>query len=482
MKISALPASRMSFINKTIRGVLANRAVSSAYRRLLRRSPALQDALGMCLYRYRKRAMGQSKSAPPTEGGCLRDAAGVEASAQFLFDISGVAASSDRTGVYRVVSSLWNELTAAPPPGFSVQPVYVDAAGQLRYAFGWSRRARGEGATNAPDPQVSARAGDLFFSADLYYPYPFDTLQRLTEQGLRVIFTVHDLIPLSHPESFMKLSRTGLEEWLHGAVAVADGMVCVSRAVADELRAWVARKAPERHRPLPIGYFHHGADLHADAPPAGWSAAEKQVLDACSARPTFLMVGTLAPHKGHAQTLAAFDLLREQGVDCNLVLVGKEGWRVQTLVDRLHRHPERGHRLFWISNASDSLLTALYGSCACLLAASQAEGFGLPLIEAARHGLPILARDIPVFREVAGQHAFYFRGESPADLACAMRDWLALRASGQLPSSESLPWQTWRESAAQLLHVILNDRWYIPDACAALDVRPPVLLASGKGM
>ena len=55
-----------------------------------------------------------------------------------------------------------------------------------------------------------------------------------------------------------------------------------------------------------------------------------------------------------------------------------------------------------------------------LIAASECEGFGLPLIEAARQGLPVIARDIPVFREVAGDHAFYYSAGRPEELADAL--------------------------------------------------------------
>jgi glycosyltransferase involved in cell wall biosynthesis len=54
-------------------------------------------------------------------------------------------------------------------------------------------------------------------------------------------------------------------------------------------------------------------------------------------------------------------------------------------------------------------------------------------IEAARHGLPIMARDIPVFREVAGEHAFYFAAEKP-DLAQAIKDWLRLYRPASIQS------------------------------------------------
>jgi len=98
-----------------------------------------------------------------------------------------------------------------------------------------------------------------------------------------------------------------------------------------------------------------------------------------------------------------------------------------------------------------------------LIAASEGEGFGLPLIEAAQHKLPIIARDIPVFREVAGEHAFYFRGDKPAILAETLRNWLDLFSVGQHPRSDDMPWLTWRQSAQQLLEKI------IPEAAITAD-------------
>jgi glycosyltransferase involved in cell wall biosynthesis len=96
----------------------------------------------------------------------------------------------------------------------------------------------------------------------------------------------------------------------------------------------------------------------------------------------------------------------------------------------------------------------LYKSSACLVSASEGEGFGLPLIEAAKQGIPILARDLPVFREVAGDHAFYFRGLSAKDLALAIEAWCKLDQSNQVPDSKRIPILTWAQSAKQLVNQI----------------------------
>jgi len=207
---------------------------------------------------------------------------------------------------------------------------------------------------------------------------------------------------------------------------------------------------------MEIGWFHLGADLNSSVPTTGLADDADQVLERLRSVPSFLSVGTIEPRKGHAQTLAAFDLLWEQGEDINLVLVGKQGWMVDKLADSLRNHPQLNKRLFWLEGISDEYLEKLYAASACLLAASQGEGFGLPLIEAAQHKLPILARALPVFREVAGEHATFFEGDSAQNLADALRQWVSDYRAGSMIASDEMPWMTWKQSAEQLKTVLFE--------------------------
>ena len=109
-----------------------------------------------------------------------------------------------------------------------------------------------------------------------------------------------------------------------------------------------------------------------------------------------------------------------------------------------------------MAGISDEYLEKIYAAATCLIAASEGEGFGLPLIEAAQYKLPLLVRDIPVFREVAGEHALYFSGLGDQDLADAVNSWLKLYQMGQAPQSATMPWLTWKQSAEQLLDAMLN--------------------------
>src|SRR5205085_8129675 len=112
----------------------------------------------------------------------------------------------------------------------------------------------------------------------------------------------------------------------------------------------------------------------------------------------------------------------------------------------------------WLESADDSVLKRLYEQADGLLMASEAEGFGLPIIEAARHDLPILLRDIPVFREVAGDHATYFHGTAPDELQEALTTWLSQVKADAAPPATGIAWQTWSESTQSLMDLITDNQ------------------------
>jgi glycosyltransferase involved in cell wall biosynthesis len=203
-----------------------------------------------------------------------------------------------------------------------------------------------------------------------------------------------------------------------------------------------------------INWFHLGSDIYQSLSTKGFLQNKQLNLDNLRSATTFLMVGTLEPRKAHAQALDAFEKLWEDGADLNLIIVGKKGWLVNSLVTRLREHKELDKRLFWIEGASDEFLTKIYTASACLIAASYGEGFGLPLIEAAKYKLPIICRDIPVFREIAGQHAHYFIASNGGELAHSIQHWLDEYKIKNHPKSEHITCLTWKQSADMLLNIL----------------------------
>jgi len=267
---------------------------------------------------------------------------------------------------------------------------------------------------------------------------------------------VYDLLPVRHPELFPEALCLLVRSWYERMVAIADGVICISRAVADELSAWLDEAPNWRTTPLPIGFFHLGADFPA-MPTAEVPPAVQAALDAATLRPTVLMTGTVEPRKGYVQAISAFEHLWRDGVDIGLTIVGKQGWQVEEIVRQLQDSPEMNTRLHWLSQCSDSSLARLYGASSGLLVASRHEGFGLPIIEAAKADLPVLARDIPVFREVAGDHARYFDTQEPNALAATLLEWMR---DSFTPNPAGIKPLSWDDSFRQLCHVVLEGNWY----------------------
>lgn len=391
---------------------------------------------------------------------------------QFFIDVSGVVQEDAKTGIQRVTRSILKELLDNPPYGYTVEPVYATAN---RKGYCYARRYVANLLNQdciAEDEAIDYCAGDIFLGLDLQHRVliaQHEFLKGLQLDGVKVFFVVYDLLPILMPHAFA-LEQDIHKTWLE-TVTDFDGAACISRAVADELSEWLEKNGRQRIRPYHIDCFHLGADIENSVPTFGLPPDADVVLRQIARVPGFLMVGTVEPRKGHQQTLEAFESLWSRGVDINLVIVGKKGWKVDHLVERLRHHPELGKRLFWLMGISDEYLEKVYAASACLIAASEGEGFGLPLIEAARHKLPILARGIPVFREIAGEHASYFDGREPDKLASAIEEWLAMAVAGKTRQSSGMRWLTWVESAEQLkravclpsvikAHYPLRDEWY----------------------
>ncbi|HEX8784982.1 MAG TPA: glycosyltransferase [Telluria sp.] len=383
---------------------------------------------------------------------------------QLLIDVSAMVESDLKTGIQRVVRSVLLRLIETPPPGFRIEPVFTTGGNQgYRYARSWGLKFVGETGLALEDAPVDLRPGDVFLGLDLFTNGTAQNQECLLEmraRGVQIHFVMYDLLPILRPEVFPFGAEQHFTAFARTVHAVADGVVCISRAVADELAGWIESQGMTRSAPLQLGWFHLGADIDASVPSFGLPPDADQVLAALATRPSFLMVGTVEPRKGHAQALAAFEQLWAGGLDANLVIVGKEGWMVEQVAARMKDHPEKGKRLFWLAGISDEMLLKLYAGASALLSPSEGEGFGLPLIEAAQHDIPIIARSLPVFREVAGEHAYYFDGSGADDLARAITDWLALWRAGQAPASTGMPWLTWDQSARQVINAVIDGRWY----------------------
>lgn len=383
---------------------------------------------------------------------------------ELFVDISELVRMDAKSGIQRVVRSILEEWLESPPKDYVVQPVYLsDEGGEWHYRYarqfsfrqGWPVRD-----SLKPDFPVDPLEEDILLALDLS---PFLVTQaaksglydKWKARGVDLFFLVYDLLPLLHPECFLEEMSDLFCEWVACIARVSTGLVCDSRSTENDLNAWLAAHPPPRHHKILISSFHLGGNFIRKSGKNDVSDLTSPGKGIPDNGTTFLMVGTLEPRKCHEQVLLGFDHLWKTGANVNLVFVGKRGWKVDDLVKIIQCHPELGKRLFWLRDVNDQELEGIYRKVHCLIMASKGEGFGLPLVEAAQRQVPVIARDLPVFREVLGDHAYYFSGETGESLSEAVLGWLELKEVNHHPQSELARVLTWKESAERLLSVVL---------------------------
>ena len=355
-----------------------------------------------------------------------------------LVDVSVLARDDAGTGIQRVTKALLHELIAAPPEGYVVRTVRASRWRSYRYSGEPGNRA-----------EVRVQSGDLFLGLDFasrILPHHQLQLLRWRAAGTKICIVMYDMLPLLRPDWFTRGNTNAYRAWIRTVAIHADFVACISQCVAGQFRAWLSEQAFDPLS-LNVGWFHLGTPLPSAEPLLLLDRRLRNIF----ARPFLLMVGTIEPRKGYAQVLEAFDALWRDGHPMQLVIVGRRGWKVDALLQKLRRHREAGHRLHWLDDADDQLLHALYASAHGVLIASEAEGFGLPILEAAAHGAPLLLRDLPVFREIAGTAASYFTARTPAQLADEINRWIQHLSAGDATAPVTLARQTWAQSARQLL-------------------------------
>lgn len=382
---------------------------------------------------------------------------------RLFYDVSVLAHTDNASGIHRVTKNVLHELFNVRPAAFRVEPIYANN-GRYYYARQFTCDFLGIENSLLTDDVVEFQPSDVLLVVDLGLDFAVemeDYLQQLRVRGLQLYYLVHDILAVRLPKAYFDDGIYRLmPRWIAAISRIADGLICTTQAGKQDLMDWLAMHPTQRSVPLRVGVCSLGAELQVVSTVTPLNPQEKALITQIQQAPMVLMVSTVEPRKGYAQALDAFELLWEQGQQLQLVIVGKHGWNVDGLAQRLKQHPEQGKRLHWLHFVSDALLITLYQKATVLLMASEGEGFGLPFIEAAQYGLPVIARDIPVFREIGSEHAFYFQGLDGRSLAAAIQQWLLLFADNKAPKSVGIRWLTWRECTECIKAFILQGDAY----------------------
>lgn len=380
-----------------------------------------------------------------------------ESNFRLLLDMSQLAWTNNAPGVSRVVKNLVNVSYSQD----NYRVIATQRAGN--YLFEPSKWLEDNkmkvNNTNYFWNKVNYKKNDILLLPDAIWGQ-YDKFDKVIEEvhskGGKVINLIYDIIPIEHPERCDRFMINNFKNMLSKVLQNSDGIITDSKTVADKIISLISKESIKIKEDFKIGWLHIGFS------PKNFinNNIENENIKSIIKEKPFIIVGTIEPRKGHVFALDAFEELWEKGSNLKLCIIGKVGWNVEKLVERIKGHEEYGKKLFFIEYPTDEELAYCYRNSEALIFPSIDEGFGLPLIEAASFKLPLILSDIEIFRELANDNALYFKSANPKDLKDTIIKYVELKSNNLLPQSEKIKINTWEDTFNSIIEIIYKDNWY----------------------
>ncbi|OHV41872.1 MULTISPECIES: glycosyltransferase family 4 protein [Pseudofrankia] len=231
-------------------------------------------------------------------------------------------------------------------------------------------------------------------------------------KGTALVVTIHDAVPWTHPRTLTPHGARWHQEMGERAARTADAIVVPTLAVAEDLRSFL-RVPEERLHVVGEGIaeavLRVGPDADARArrlglPPSGY----------------LLTLATLEPRKGLEVALAALGMLTGPAVQLPLLHVGQPGWGGLDIDVEAKKLGVPIGRFRSLGRIDDADLAVVLSRATILVVPSRSEGFGLPVVEAMAHGVPVVVSDVPALVEVAGPAGTVVPVDDPQAIAAAV--------------------------------------------------------------
>ena len=304
---------------------------------------------------------------------------------------------------------------------------------------------------------LNPKSGEIVFIPDVFWRHlpVLDSANKASLNGAIIIPLIHDIFPLLKPDYMTTLLVDQFSKALPRLLEVSSGILTTSKTMQCEIGKYLSVFGSEKTKTLPISFSYLGCNIKSRSNIFQSSCLDDVFFQGKTSTPYYLLVGTIEPRKGHEVALRAFESLWKEGEKIALVIVGRIGWKCQSVLEAMRSSPYRNKFLFHYDDISDKNLDCLYRMAKGLVFPSFNEGFGLPLVEGMYYGIPVIASDLPVFHEIAKEFPYYFRTGDSVDLARVIKEHFYEILPH--PKERSSPrWSTWDESTTNFLAKLID--------------------------
>jgi glycosyltransferase involved in cell wall biosynthesis len=267
------------------------------------------------------------------------------------------------------------------------------------------------------------------------------------------VVSIMDLSYIFFPELFQKKDLLQLRSWTAYSIKNAKKVLTISKSSKSDIIKEYNVSADK------IVVTHLGIKETMTLSPHIYSMNELKAKYGLSDN-FILFVGTLQPRKNIKRLIEAFDkVIKSSGIkqeDLQLVIVGRKGWLYEEI---LNSPKELGieDRIKFLDNVEDEDLQFFYKNALCFVLPSLYEGFGLPVLEAMKHGCPVITSNISSMPEAGGDAALYVDPENVDDIAEKMKQLVKdekLRKKLAEKGHEQVKKFSWEKTARETLKVL----------------------------
>ncbi|MGP3696575.1 glycosyltransferase [Rhodobacter sp. NSM] len=265
------------------------------------------------------------------------------------------------------------------------------------------------------------------------------TLRQIRASGLKMAVLIHDVIPLEHPHLTRPGTPKAFARKLAAVSAHADVLIHASEDVRASTEPFLCRASNRGS---------HGRALETIVAPLGVPLAKPEAVrvpaDLPPSRPYFIALGTIEPRKNLGLLLDVWEdlhgMMPEAAVPA-LLLLGARGWESPAFFHRLDDSPHFGRTIFQRSGLPDEAVASLLQGAEALLFPSLAEGFGIPPVEAAALGVPVISSPLPSVRKTLNDYPVYLDATDRYLWARTIATWGHRSRHPRAPGRPAPTWQ-----------------------------------------